>query len=302
MQLLASPPDEPPQTIAALGVGLVGGAVCERLRQDGWRSRTLPLSWTSRERRATDLRTLAGALRQAAAGGSQVRLLWTAGRAGFGSSAADVESEVESLDDVLRALGGASAELTNSLDLHFVSSLGGIFEGQRRIDLHSRPAPRRPYGHLKARQEALLATSPFAARSCVYRLSSVYGAPTGRQRRGLIPTLIENGRRGASTRIVGRLDTLRDFVWAEDIGRYLAGRLRRPLDSHPPTTALASGKPSSIHEVIDLVERQLRRRVPVSFAAELTNSLDITVAPEALPPGWHPTDLTTAIGALAARG
>jgi hypothetical protein len=69
--------------------------------------------------------------------------------------------------------------------------------------------------------------------------------------------------------------------------------------SDPPNNAhialLGSGKPTSIGEIVHLVETALGRRLYVSYSDATDNRDDITIAPVALPPRWHPSNLAPSI-------
>ena len=286
--------DSTPAAVGVFGVGLVGGAVADALIRRGFRRRHLAVSWTDAEVQAEDLARVHEAILRTTGGQpGPVSLLWAAGRAGFGSDEPSTRQEMESFRAVL-ALGEQLVRAGLDLSFQLISSVGGLFEGQRFVDLGSRPVALRPYGRLKADQEAALLESPAGAQARIFRLTSVYGVPSGRVRRGLIPTLLTHGARQQTTRIVGRLDTLRDFVWARDVGRFVAERLLTPGVSAATTSFLASGRPSSILEILRLVEHVLDRPLLLQFA-EASNSLDITVAPSALPNGWQATPLETAV-------
>lgn len=176
-----------------------------------------------------------------------------------------------------------------------LSSIGGLFEGQRSICWSSVPTVVRPYGALKKQQEDLLLAAGTAMGKRIYRLTSVYGSVSGRGRRGLIPALIYNGQRRHVTRIVGRLSTLRDFVWVEDVARYVGSQLVDPEPNDDgPISTLASTRPASIYEILELVESAIGHRPYIRFA-ELSNSMDITVSPSLRPAHWHPVDVKTAV-------
>jgi nucleoside-diphosphate-sugar epimerase len=177
-----------------------------------------------------------------------------------------------------------------------VSSAGGLYEGRRLVGPRTEPRPLRPYGRLKLAQEEALAASPAPLDARVYRLSSVYGHVAGGRRRGLIPTLLADGLRRRTSTVTGRPDTLRDFVWVEDVGRFVARELLRTgRGPVPAVTTLAAGRPASLHEVRRLIESALGRRLHVTYAPRDAGTADITFSPAALPPGWQPTDLRLGI-------
>ena len=297
--LFPEPGRERSPTVAIFGVGLVGGAVRDTLHRRGWRAERVPFDWAEGRHQERALESIGERLLavEPAAPASPIHVLWAAGRAGFESSAAETAPELATFRRAvawLQQLAGAAPG--RPIALLLVSSIGGLFEGQRQVEADSRPRPLRPYGELKWAQERVVEALPAALRRRIVRLTSVFGAPIGQRRRGLIPTLLENAELRAVTAISGRLETLRDFVWREDVGRYLADLcVSEGVGRGEPVLTLASGRPASIHEILQVAESVSGRSLYARFATEPTNRLDITVSPLLLPPDWHPTDLATAV-------
>lgn len=303
----------PPLAVAAFGVGLIGSSVAEALqRERPLRRQICPMDWDRPAIQADQLSFIEGELaavlnRSAgqadglpARGGDPagtVGILWSAGKAGFSSSGEETAAELSSYRAVLQMAERLGSSFPGSkVTFSLASSAGGLFEGQRAVDPASEPAPLRPYGQLKLDQERMLqdCRAPLCKR--IYRLSSVYGYVSAKHRRGLIPTLILNGIRHQVSAITGRMDTLRDFVWVEDVAAMMASDLlderRQPAES---ISVLASAKPSSLYEIQGLIEAVLGHRLYVTFSTEAQNSLDITFARAVLPTGWWTTDLSTCI-------
>jgi len=134
------------------------------------------------------------------------------------------------------------------LRFHMLSSADGPFEGQRNINNASLPAPRRPYALLKLAQEKILDDCDSLDRF-IYRPTSVYGFAGLNRRLGLIPTLLWNGARNKVCTIFGAPETLRDYVWADDVGAFMAGKIASEI-SDSGCLLLASGKPSALSEVL----------------------------------------------------
>ena len=140
---------------------------------------------------------------------------------------------------------------------------------------------------------------PERLRKRVYRLSSVYGRVRKKQRRTLIPTLIVNGLRQSQSQIYSRPNTLRDFVWLDDISQFIVDRMLEEVvhsNTNPLATyTLASGKPTSAMEAVQEVERVLGRKLYVSFSPRPRNDEDITFASDVLPSDWYPCSIRTGI-------
>ena len=286
--------------VAILGTGLIGAATVEALsRRTSFRLGKLPLDWNEQVLQQQQLvairETIAGEAAAAVAGGRRpvLDVLWSAGLAGFAASDQQTSRELvnfnAALDWAVRLAGDVNLA---GARFHLVSSAGGLFEGQRRVDARSTPAPQRPYGALKLEQERLLMASGLDGR--IYRLSSVYGSARPGQRIGLIWMLLVNGICHRVTAINGRMDTLRDFILVDDVADFLAGAiLDRDAGNTGPPVLLVHGRPSSIWEVQRLVESVVAHRVYVSYSLVPENSADTTFAATGLPPHWHPSDLAS---------
>ena len=210
--------------IAIFGTGLLGLSILESLQVQECRpARELPLHWPNPYIRRSQLQSIEGNLRRALKGGARLSVVWTAGRAGFHSGDAETAAELQSFGEVL-AMSERLAREYPQMSFHLVSSAGGLFEGQRHVTSQSRPRPRRPYGHLKLRQEELLQAGTLLTRR-IYRVTTAYGYARPRFRAGLVTTLILHGLLRTVTTITGMMDTLRDFVFAGDVGRFIAERL-----------------------------------------------------------------------------
>jgi UDP-glucose 4-epimerase len=296
MILLDRPGERPADqhVIAVFGVGLVGSALVAALGERGVRPAAHhPTSWANPDRLAEEVCGVEEAL--AGAGAGCLHVVWSAGRAGFGTAATEADAELAPFGTVL-AMAARLAERCGEARVvfHMLSSAGGLFEGQRHVDRDSRPAPRRPYGELKLRQERLLAGAPDRLGKRVYRLTSVYGPARGQRRRGLIPTLVLDGLRQRVSSIVGRPTTLRDFTWAPDVGRFLAAEVLGAGGGEGVIThTLAAGVPTSILEARRIVERVLRRPLYLSYSSAPENCEDITFSPKLRPPRWSASDLMT---------
>jgi nucleoside-diphosphate-sugar epimerase len=288
--------DRPAQILVVLGAGLIGTATARALsRRAPLSRRTLPLDWNDAGIQARQLAALEGeitrALVQAANASPCLSLLWSAGRAGFNADHAETAGELASFQAALGLAKRIAMDAPGAqVAFHLISSAGGLFEGQRQVSRDAVPAPCRAYSLLKQRQEELVAAAPIASR--VYRLSSVYGYMLPGQRMGLISQLLLNGIRHRLTHITGRMSTLRDFVFVEDIADFLArSMLSDDACRSAPPVILAQGKPTSIWEIRRLVENVLGHPLYVSYSLIPENSADTTFAPAALPAGWRPSDL-----------
>ncbi|MDA8019990.1 MAG: NAD-dependent epimerase/dehydratase family protein [Thermoanaerobaculia bacterium] len=276
------------------GAGLVGRRIGAALLRRGWTCRETTTPWTDGPRLLDHLRQAERWVQQV--GPCRLDVVWSAGRAGFAADEEQILGEEANFRRLLDMVVRVASSTSGQIVFHLISSAGGLFEGQRHVAAGSCPCPQRPYGVLKLRLEELLANldfpRPISRR--VYRLTSVYGPSVRGGRRGLVPTLLHNAREGRATTIVGQLTTLRDYVFTEDIARHIADAWVLPTQPDR-CEILASGKPTTIHEIVHHVHKVVHRTPALVFAARRDNATDITFAPSVLPPDWAPTDLETSI-------
>lgn len=281
MQLFAAKPNH---HILLFGSGLLGQAVRRAVLWAGVSEpQYYPFTWADTTAQTRQLTALIPQIT------GRCDVVWAAGNAGFGASAKQLAQEHDSFLQAIRTLQDT---LGDRLRMHLISSAGGLYEGQRFIDQASLPTPLRPYGQAKLKQEEALAHQGIASQ--IYRPSSVYGyVRNGRQ--GLISALICNGLTGKVTRIFGNPSTLRDYVYAGDVGRFIAAAV---LGNRPLTGArliLASGKPSTVEEVIGTVARQLGRPLAVQYDLSPSNALHNSYRPGTRPKGFTITPQELAI-------
>jgi nucleoside-diphosphate-sugar epimerase len=289
------------QVIALFGAGLIGSAVARAIMQEGTRSAIiLPFSWKDADQRQTDLaflsETILGIMRGSV---RHVEVVWTAGRAGFAAGWAEVEEELAAFESVNRLC----AQLCDAFPaarhrFHMMSSAGGLFEGQRFVGKQAVPAPRRPYGHLKLEQEQRANRLSTGIIPFIYRPSSVYGLGIFGGRSGLIPTLIQNAKQYSPSRIVGRLDTIRDYVLVNDIGKFVTQCINKTAE-RPESFLLASGRPTAMCEVLDIVGKVIGQPLYLKMDTTPSNASHFSYRKSALPNNWFPTDLETGIKQVA---
>lgn len=279
-----------------IGVGLIGGAVCEAVaRLPGLRqARTadVPFDWNGAQGVTTAIKSAEQWLGESTEV-KRVRVMWCAGRGGFASTAAALRPE---LDAFLAVIAWAESLMERyTVELHMLSSAGGLHEGQVRVDRSEPAETLRPYAQLKLSQERALEQSRLpAAAKYAYRASSVYGVPKGKRRLGMIPTLVLNALRRKPTTITALSSTLRDYVSAHDVGAYVAAESKPAGISY-----LVMGYPTSIFSLQLAVERFMQRSVPVVFTLSKDNAKPITFSPRLKPLGWRPSSIESNLARIA---
>ncbi len=294
--------------VVLFGLGVVGGAIREHLILNDFQIVFAPvMHWGDKESFQEDLRLINNYLtdlsQKEANVTTRLSIVWAAGKAGFSASEEDTVGEWVNYNQTVNMLTSQwAARLPYNASFYFVSSAGGLFEGQQTVGHLSRPSPVRPYGFLKMRQEELLQDMSLPFKRFIYRPSSIYGYIDPAKRMGLIPTLLFNGIRYGVSHIFGDINTLRDYIASADVGDFLC---REILSTTPEASErplfLAAGKPTSILEVKALIERIIGRRLFISYGLEQTNSLDNTFSAGSLPNGWRSVELGVGIRRVYAR-
>ena len=285
------------QVVLLFGLGLLGSSIESTLLAAGYvRLATVGFNWTDPTSWPNALRSIEDHCRSRAP--RRISLSWTAGGQGFSCTEDEARLEIGSL----LAVRGMIEDLRRSpdpeqLDFHFVSSAGGLFEGQRVVDWSSVPSPLRPYGHLKLRQEELLRDSLDDHELSIYRPSTVYGPMAQKPHHGLINNLVNDGLRGRSTTLDAHVMSLRDYVYCSDIGAFVSRRIKSHGvgNAGSPIHFLVSARCSSIFEVVRTIERVLHLKIRYRYDPKFGNHRNITFSSSVLPRGWAPTALDVGI-------
>ena len=315
--------EKPITSIAAVfGVGLIGVHLVNNLYQYQYKTaHSLPFSWqdaSHRKKEKADIRyyiqnlmknpdhdpgnshcrgglyalpTQAGVNPAPA---NRIDFVWSAGKGGFGMEQSDTLPELASFSEVMEMAIAVRRETPScQVRFHMLSSAGGLFEGQRNVNADSQPAPKRPYGALKLAQEKMLDDCDGLIRF-IYRPTSVYGFAGLNRRLGLIPTLLLNGTKNKVSTIFGAPETLRDYVWADDIGAFMADMIASQIESSS-RFLLASGKPSALFEIFNRIEKILNKKLFCHYIKSGGNAEHNTFSMRPRPACWNPVDLETGI-------
>jgi UDP-glucose 4-epimerase len=205
-------------------------------------------------------------------------LIWAAGKSGFNSSQEQCEAETSHFFQWVDCLRGFKDFRSEMLSIHLISSAGGLFEGQLKVDQDSIPSPKRPYGIYKLKQEDYLKLQ-FPNSYRIYRPSSVFGKILTGKRVGLISVLVENGLKNKESTIFGSLDTLRNFVFVEDVAASIYKVLNEPNRYSDKTFFLISDRSASIFEVIHLIRCFTGKKVITKFVP-VRDPLSICFSPK----------------------
>ncbi len=201
-------------------------------------------------------------------GRDRFELIWCGGRAGFSALDSEMRKEYEVFSRVINTL---SASYKENITLNFISSAGGLYEGNEIIDKIEDVNPVRPYGIWKLKQEDLILMQNISAR--IYRVSSAYGFSFGLTRFGLIDSLIKSSFTRNSLQIYANPSTLRDYVFTKDIARLVVEDIISGRQD--VIRVVASGRAVSVDMIINLISQLLKKQVRVTYAVNEANNRDI---------------------------
>ncbi len=251
---------------------------------------------------------------------TQFSFIWSAGKVGFGASNEEASKEQNDFKNILntatqiyelKTKNKEACDQENSriqFDFHYVSSAGGLFEGQSLVHSRSLPKPLRVYGELKLAQEKeieLLAKIIPEGVFKIYRPSTIYGKVVKGQRVGLISNMLQNGIMKRVTPITGDLYTMRDYIHVKDLSKMILGGV---LSSHSDVKLgskdkiksleynfCLSQKPTTIFEIKSILEFYLKHRIYIKLYFQPGNSRDITFERMSSPFGVQCRDVRSGI-------
>lgn len=285
--------------VLVFGLGMIGGAIRNALTLQGYKLHShINMDWRSPDKLKSNLTTISAALANLPEK-DHLSFVWSAGKARFNTPPEQINQEQRTFSETIDTLLLRSNIVgTRCFRFHMISSAGGLFEGQSAIKAGSKATPLRPYGHYKLEQEKALLSKLGNQNVFIYRPSSVFGPAKDTMVPGLINILIGNNTNAHSiTSLDAHVMALRDYVFSEDIGRYVARQIATD-DSQfeqPEYFFLVSGRSASIFEVVRTIESVLHTKLLVRYDQNYGNSADMTFSPSLMPADWRPSDLKTGI-------
>lgn len=285
--------------VLLIGLGLIGSAICDALQRLDFRLLAdIPFEWHDNLQVADAYTAIESICETYTQSCTRLTFVWSAGKVGFYSPQNEADQEFSIFQNAVRFATKLKAKMNPTwFSFQVISSAGGLFEGQSVIRKSSVPTPIRPYGILKKQQEDCLIDLFKTDEFSIYRPSSVYGPMVQKSRLGLINNLINNARAGRITVLDAHVMSLRDYVFAGDIGNYIAKRIKFGIEKTANTQVqfLVSAKCSSIFEVFSKIKRILNLHAQFRFDDQFGNNKNITFSDSVLPSGWRPVSLDVGI-------
>jgi UDP-glucose 4-epimerase len=210
--------------------------------------------------------------RVASTGASAWRVYWCAGAGVVGTSAAAFALETAAFRRFLERVADEPALRERRGLLLLASSAGGVHAGSRIQPITERadPAPLSDYGRAKLGQEELLTqlAGQLPLLSTISaRYSNLYGPGQNLHKpQGLISQLARCAVFGSPAQIFVPLDTIRDYLYAEDAGLLSVDALSRLAELEPGAhlvKIIASEREASIAAVLGIFRALTRRNLRV---------------------------------------
>jgi UDP-glucose 4-epimerase len=285
--------------VLMFGLGMIGSSIRDGLHKFDFKVMdAIAFDWQKSTQWSEAFKLIEASCKAHHAPVERLSVVWSAGKGGFHTLEGDIALENAPFEAVVQFIQKMTTALDQPrLDFHYISSAGGLFEGQRVVCNRSIPAPKRPYGHLKLNQENVLQQTFGQDEISLYRPSSVYGPMRQRAQQGLINNLISNGRSGRTTVLDAHIMSLRDYVFCGDIGRFVAKRIRfgRKGIKDGVLSFLVSSRCASIFEVVGKIEQILKLKLSFRYDESFGNHSNITFSDSVLPPAWSPSTLEVGI-------
>ncbi len=211
---------------------------------------------------------------------SSWQIYWAAGIGTMSSEENELTTETRTLSTLLKFIEAESLLTAKDGSVAFSSSAGAIYAGSNDdvITENSVAAPTTEYAREKLKQEKLV--SDFVnnnSRVAVFlaRISTLYGpGQANGKRQGLLAHIARCLLRNQSVHIYVPLDTIRDYIAADDAAFAIVAAMQM-LAGKPGvyTKIIASEHPTTIAEIISVYKRIARRRPRIVSSASRLSSI-----------------------------
>lgn len=232
-------------------------------------------------------------------------IAWAAGHVTTASSPVAAEQELQLFTDFITGLTGLIEQNKESKRGRFLlaSSAGGIYSGASNppFDAATPPRPVGPYGELKLAQENVVREQLGGIVDVtVARLANLYGPGQDLAKlQGLISRLALSAVTRDPLTMFVPLDTLRDYIYVDDASR-LALHWLTTINSGSHIRVIASGQPTSLGQLISLMQDITHSRIPVAYGLHPSAALqapDLRLVPDsdAETKRWTPMPLPAGV-------
>ncbi len=250
--------------------GLLGSALCRSLHRNGTElfSPAAHFRWGSEAELATQVVAAVRAFADRASAAGPWEIYWAAGVGTMTSAENELAPETHMLSLLLRSVESESRLTAIPGGFAFASSAGAIYAGSSAYNIteDTTDAPTTAYAREKLRQEGLVRSFALANRrttALLARFSTLYGpGQSFGKKQGLVAHIARCILRNQAIQIYVPLDTIRDYIVADDAAAAMGTALRST--SEKPRVLIkiiAAERPTTIAEIIS-VFRKITRRPP----------------------------------------
>lgn len=247
------------------GGGLVGRHVARALALAGHELFESPVRWRDEALSSNDL--VAGMSRFGLERRGRPWLVaWCAGAGVVATPEEDLAAELRVFVRAMSALAATGGEDEEGV-LVLASSAGGLYAGSQHPPFTeaSEPQPLVAYGRTKLAMEDILASmAPVSGlRVVLARLANVYGPGQSLMKpQGLLSQLCLAHATGRALPVFVSTDTIRDYVYAGDVGAIFVALDARVREAPPGTVVVkvvASGRPVTVGHLVSEARRVFHR-------------------------------------------
>lgn len=257
------------------GNGLLGSSLLRVLRRTGINLFTPaePFRWDNEPELTRQLKAAVKYFASFVSTEMSWEIYWAAGMGTMSSTEHELAVETKVLTTLLNLVESEPKLIEAKGCFVFASSAGAIYAGRtdESINENTPAAPTTPYAHAKLRQESLIsAVSSANSRitALIARISTLYGPgqAAGKQQ-GLITQIARRILRNQPIQIYVPLDTIRDYISADDAAAVMVATLRLINGKAGVfTKIIASEQPTTIAEIVSIYKR-IARRTPRIFTS-----------------------------------
>lgn len=263
--------------------GLLGSAISRTLATDGVAlfTPTERFAWTDEDRLALQIIEAVAEFSAAARHVSRWEIYWAAGVGTMASTDESLAPETRTLERILVCLHANAGLMSMDGCIVFASSAGAIYGAcqDEVITENSLPAPGNAYGRAKLQQECLLQDFGALRPQCAVllaRISTLYGVgqSVGKPQ-GLLTHMARCIVRNRPIGIFVPIDTIRDYIFADDAAAAMIDTMREGLEAAPCTLVkiIASGRPTTIAEIISIFKRIAKKSPRITTSASAASRM-----------------------------
>lgn len=188
--------------------------------------------------------------------------------------------------DFLRRLGEAARQLEAPPQIVFFSTAAAYGNTYKHTATEESPCvPLGRYAAAKLEAEKIVAEIP---RSCILRVTNVFGPLSTEKPQGVIPLLYRACHVGSSFTIWGDGNATKDYLHVDDFAEAVAAVVKANLSG---IYNVASGHSLSLREIIDLVETASHKKLMREHAAHYPWDVEYSIVSSArltVATGWRP--------------